>query len=149
MVGKKYMEVAAGTALLLLGLWIAAYSVQYRLGSLNDMKPGFFPFSVGILIVPCALLIIFNSLGLSGKAQSFDWKAVIVVLGSILIFAIAMPLFGLFPTVFLMVAFFGLGSSASGPLETAVTAIALAVLTCLVFVIGLGLPIRIARWDVF
>lgn len=147
MVAKKHVEVAAGGALLLMGIWLAAYSLQYKLGEPSNMKAGFFPFAVGILILPCAASIIFGSLGLVGKASTFDWQALVVVLGAILVFAVCIPMFGAAPAVFLLVALFTLGSRASSPVETVVIAAVLAALACLLFIVGLGLPMRIVKWD--
>ena len=74
-------------------------------------------------------------------AGAEHWRAIVFVPGSLLVFAFAMDRLGVVIATMLLVAVGSLAGREFRPLEIAASAVALALLTVVIFVWGLGLPI--------
>lgn len=123
------------------GLWIA---LDFPMGRAGRMGPGYFP------RVICSLLICFGivsiALGLLRKGEAiapFAWRPLAIVIGSTALFAVLLEPAGLLLSLALYV---GLSSLAAAntriTMGTILSLAALIAFCALVFIVGLGLPIR-------
>jgi hypothetical protein len=106
----------AGGLMVLLGLGIALKGVTYRMGSLMHMGPGFFPTSLGVILV-----LIGMAIAVAGMAPSEDkedqrilpenpqWWAWFCILMSPVLFILFGRFFGMAPGTFACVFIAALG----------------------------------------
>lgn len=141
-------DVLAAAVFVAIGLVFAATSLSYRIGMPSNMGPGLFPLGLSVLLIGLG-----TSVGLKAlRKQAPDLidriepRAPILVLVAVAIFAMALEPLGLPLTVALLVltALF-----AAGPvhwLSALLTAVVLAALSVLIFVVGLSMPIALVPW---
>jgi hypothetical protein len=142
-----------GTGLLYLGLGCASAYVArgYGLGTAANMGAGYFPFAIG-----CLLTLIGGYLTLKGliaapeKEEKEDGeggrgslKIIVLILASVLAFALLIPKFGFLVAVASLIFVAGLASGELSWKEMAMLVVILTGLSTLVFVVGLGLSFQI------
>ena len=79
----------------------------------------------------------------AAPAQPTAWRAVIAVTAALVLFALSIERLGLVVAILLLVAAGALATRALRPLETALAAVVLIVLSWAVFIAGLGLTIPV------
>ena len=146
-------DLAAGIIFVLLGLAFALGSLQYEMGTLLKMGPGYVPLSVGLVLCALGVGVIVKAFvgpdrtadlaGVSdpqGAPREFgrlQWRPTVLVLAAVLFFALTFEGLGLFLSVFGT----SLLASYARPGTTAVQALApaagLTVASWLIFVLGL------------
>jgi len=100
--------------MILLGLAIALKGATYRLGTLMHMGPGFFPTSLGVLLVLIGIAIAAAGMAESGEDQSIlpqhpEWWAWFCILMSPVLFILFGRYFGMIPGTFACVFIAALG----------------------------------------
>ena len=141
-------DFVAGLLFAAVGIAAIVIAANYPLGTAARMGPGYFPRILGILLIVLGSALALRALKLKGAPlPRWHWKPVVIVLGSVVLFGLIVNTVGLaLSTVILIV----LASSASPefrPLESAISGIALAVLSISVFVLALKLQLPI--WPSF
>ena len=117
---------------------------HYQVGTAFQMGPGYFPLVVGWALVLIGGWIAVTSLLVEGEpVQRFMMRPLLLVLGSVVAFALTVRPLGLFAATALTIVLAGVGGRGFRPLELAVLALGLAVGAVLVFVWGLGLPFSV------
>jgi len=137
--GAGLLFIAVGTLL----LWLAT---RVSFGNVPEIGPGFFPTILAVILILLGILVTIQGLRDSeGIDFSFGTaRRLFFVTGSVVAFALLMPLVGLLPataaTVLLCIA---AGDRQS---FTSVVLLCLAILTgiWLVFIVGLGVPVTLA-----
>ena len=134
---------AIGLFFVLIG---AFFSIQawrkYPLGSAGEMGPGYFPFWLGVLLVALGLakwLEVVARPGSGGGGLALRIPSLALVVGSILLFGLALERLGLLLTVVAMVL---LSSAASHEFRwrpALLCGLVVSVFCALLFVVGLGL----------
>lgn len=113
------------------------------MGRAARIGPGYFPFALSCALVILGLIIALRGVRLpevSGKP--IPWRGVILVLASPVFFGFALEGLGVIPTVAIG-AFFTFFASRRATVPTALALAALLAIFCwLVFVVGLGVPVR-------
>ena len=143
----------AGGLMILLGLGIALKGSTYRLGTLMHMGPGFFPTSLGVLLVLIGIAI--AAAGLAPSAAGEDqtilpehpqWWGWFCILMSPVLFVVFGRFFGMIPGTFACVFIAALGDRNATWLGTLI-------LSSIVTVFGVGLfsyflqvPMPILTW---
>ncbi len=139
--GLMFVGVAA------LGLWL---SRNYPIGTALRMGTGYVPRLLCWILLGLGVVIFLQGMyeaatrGVrirSGGGSA--WRPVILVALSLVVFALTLERFGLVISILLLI---GIGSFASRelrPLETAVAALVLTVLSWGIFIVGLGLTIPV------
>jgi len=131
--GLFFLAVAA------LGLWLLR---DVRLGTAMRMGPGFLPTALCYGLLVFGLIMTGRSLFMAGPPlERWYPRPLGLVLGSLLVFALAIQPLGLFVTVLLVVAVAALATPESRWREAIVVALALAAFSTALFVRALGLPI--------
>ncbi len=84
-----------GAVMAAVGVYVAAESLRYGLGSVVRLGPGALPFGLGILIIGFgALIAIINDDG-DERAPPIVWRPVVAILAAILAFALLIEPAGL------------------------------------------------------
>ena len=149
--------VPLGSACIALGCGAAWIASDYPYGSVTAMGPGFIPTVVaGLLILLGVITLILGGRDVEpvpsndGAPAASPWtvlRAMVCVLGAIVLFAVAIKPLGLGVTLFLVVIVAGLAPPDARPLPLAGLAALLSAAACVLFVVLLGLQIDILpRW---
>lgn len=131
------------------GVGVALYAyMNYSLGTLQRMGPGMFPFGSGLALAIFGVLAIIPSfIRNSGEqAESIPVVAMLWILLSVIAFAATIPVAGLAPAVAATVVVSSLADRSFNIIRVAVLTVGVAVMTYLIFVVGLNLPIALYRW---
>jgi hypothetical protein len=139
-------DIIGGTLMTLVGIAVAAYSAShYQLGQLFRMGPGMMPVILGTTLAALGLLIAIPAFFRSGSPIEIDGRPSVAILGSIAAFALLVTPFGIVPAIL------GLTLAAAFAddfnwVRTAILAVSLSVAAVLIFTVGLGIPMTVARW---
>lgn len=130
------------------GLAAVIIGQDYGMGTSNRMGPAYFPTVLGSLLAVIGLVMIGRALVLGSEAVgALAWKSMALVLGAVLLFAALVQGAGLFVALPLLVFVSAMGSTLFKPLPAILLAIGMTVFSSLVFVKGLGVPLRtIGAW---
>lgn len=136
------------------GATFAVLAREYDLGTLRQMGPGWFPFALGLLLTLLGILIVFSAARSRPGGHDDDdaiepvgWRALLLVLLSIAVFALLLPYLGVIVAIVLMVVTSALAGHEKRPLEVVIVAIALSFACYAIFIYGLGVPLPV--WPIF
>ncbi len=125
------------------GLWL---SRDYQIGTALRMGTGYVPRLLCWLLLGLGAVIFFQGLRLpaakSGRAAP-AWRAVLAVTAGMVVFGLSIERLGLVVSIVLLTGIGALAARGLRPVETALTALALAVLSWTVFIFGLGLTLPV------
>ena len=143
----------AGGLMILLGLGIALKGTTYRLGTLMHMGPGFFPTSLGVLLVLIGIAIAAVALSQSaaGEDQAIlpahpQWWGWFCILMSPVLFIVFGHYFGMIPGTFACVFIAALGDRNATWISTIVLATVVTVFGVSLFSYFLQVPMPILTW---
>lgn len=154
---KDGRELMSAAVLALAGVAVTYASVSYELGDAFNMGPGYFPLVLGLILMVLALVTAFGALGYSRGSSPASLRggrlidvraiwAVVIVCGSFAGFAALLPVLGLSLTCFIVLFAASTGSGLLKPLEGLATALILSTASVVIFVVLLGLQIKIWPW---
>jgi hypothetical protein len=134
--GLLFIAVAA------IGLWA---SRNYPIGTSTRMGTGYVPRLLCWILLGLGVLVFVQGLRGGGELVKGPpvWRAMIFAPLSLLVFALLIGPYGVVVATVVLVAVGALGGRESRPLEVAVAAVILVVLTLSIFVWGVGLPIPV------
>lgn len=138
-------DLAAGAALIVIGLVFAIGSLQLRIGTARNMGAGFFPLVFSAATIVIGALVALPALSRGGELTVPPWRPFLAVIGSIALFALVMEPFGLLPAVAGTVCLAAVADRRSTPLATVLLAIGLTAGCWALFVVALGLPMPVLR----
>lgn len=132
----------SGVMFLVIGIFFAANAVEYSMGTAAKMGPGYFPFWLGTILAALGVLIGIS--GLSKKAEptkveGFNFRVVLLVLGSVILFGITLRPLGIYLSIFILVVLSSFASHEFSWKVAIINAVCLAIFAWAVFVKGLGL----------
>ncbi|MEZ5654031.1 MAG: tripartite tricarboxylate transporter TctB family protein [Burkholderiaceae bacterium] len=136
----------AGSLFAVFGLSVFVYSQRYDVGTVDEMGPGYFPAMLGLLLTGLGVLIGLRSFALSAPVQGVRppvWRPLLMVLGSVAAFAIALPVLGYPVALLLLVVGSALGGDEFSWPEVLLSYAVLVAVSYLVFIRGLGLPLPV------
>ena len=138
----------AGILFIAFGTAAIAIAVNYPVGTAGRMGPGYFPRGLGILLILIGGILAVKAMRMPGPALGFgDLRPLVIVLGSIALFGLVAPYFGMVvaTVVLIMVSSY---ASHEFRLRTAViSAILLAIFAVVAF--GYGLNLQLPLWPAF
>ncbi|NNM75004.1 tripartite tricarboxylate transporter TctB family protein [Enterovirga aerilata] len=141
-------DVLAGLLFAGAGIGFVIMSRNYNFGAGTRMGPGMFPTLVGSLLALLGAVIALRGLRSdAGTPDRFHLRPFVLVLLAIAVFTILVEPLGLFITTLLTVAVAALADRELSKRAAAVTAVVLAIGSCVVFVTLLGL--QLAIWPSF
>jgi predicted MFS family arabinose efflux permease len=128
------------------GLWV---SRDYPIGTALRMGTGYVPRMLCWVLLALGIAILVQGLRQSravnqlGARASFAWRAPLFVTASLVIFGLAIENLGLVISILLLAGVGAVAAPSLRPLETAIAAIVLVVLSWAIFIVGLGLTIPV------
>jgi len=148
---KDLHDLLGGLIMLAIGAFAAIYAyINLDLGSLRSMGPGFFPIVLGSGLAVMGLLIALPAFLLLGSGVWIGLTlAGVAWIGSLLVFAFLLRPLGLIFTsmVMVMVATLPLSLATVGIKTRILTALGVAAVTWLVFILGLGMNLPTWPWS--
>lgn len=147
----KNRDVLSGLLFVLIGVFVAikAY-VQYPVGAVGRMGPGYFPLILGVALAFIGVAVIalsFKLTGLEIKAN-FRLRSVLSVLLGVLLFSQTVERLGLIPAALGLCL---VAAAAEKPYQlgrTLLLGLFLGVLTWLIFVLGLEMNLSAFAWRI-
>ena len=145
-------DLFAGLFFILVGVGFLAASQSYGLGSPARMGPGYFPSAVAGVLVLLGVAIVVQGLSTreeasEGSAVAFSWTAAILILGSVVLFALALAYAGAVVAIVVTVMAASAAVGRAFHWQTILLGMGLAVFSVLLFVVLLGLPLPL--WPAF
>jgi hypothetical protein len=126
------------------GIAVAILAQEYRMGTAARMGPGYFPTLLGVLLALLGASLAVPAFVVEGEPlQRFHVRPLLFVLLSIAAFGIVLSYFGFAAAIVALVLVAGFADPDLRPLQTLGVAAFLVVFSILIFVVLLGLPIRL------
>jgi len=151
MLNKDLQDLIGGLAMLAIGAFAAIYAYQnLEIGELRRMGPGFFPLVLGCMLALLGALIALPALFRpSAGPLGIDFKALFFVTLALLLFALLLRSLGLLLTsmVMVLVATLPLSLASVGWKTRLLTALGVALVTWVVFILGLGMNLPTWPWS--
>jgi hypothetical protein len=138
--GVMFMAVAA------FGLWL---SRDYPIGTAFRMGTGYVPRLLCWILLGLGAVVFLQGLRAAQAERTVAgdgasaWRPVVFVTVSLVVFGLAIERVGLVVSILLLVGLGSVAARALRPLETAVAALVLIVLSWAIFILGLGLTIPV------
>ncbi len=147
---KNYKDFMSGVMFIAFGAFFAILARGYQMGTPAKMGSGYFPFWLGVILGLLGLAVLLKSIAADTEDSSlgkWDWKSVAWVTGSVLVFAVLLPLLGLVIALVALVYLSALASHEFNWKQTFVNALILIVIAYGAFVWGLKLQFPV--WPPF
>jgi hypothetical protein len=146
---RDYKDALGGLILIGAGAFTALYAGSlYKLGTVRQMGPGMVPTILGGILAGLGLLILLPALFRPVVVgESVEWRPMIMVGLAVAAFALTVERLGLLPAVVLMTLFASMAGRGFALVKALVLGIVLAAFAIVIFIYGLGIPIRIVRWS--
>jgi hypothetical protein len=142
---KGLQDRSVGMVYICIGLGAAVIARHYGLGSLREIGPGLFPLCLGILLAGLgAWLLVVPSTGADTRHHppATDLiRPALYVCGSVVLFAVLLPIAGMLIASFLLVTVSSLAHRRTSLRVAAINGVALTTFAWALFVLGLGLPL--------
>lgn len=141
---------ASGALFLIVSMFYFLMSFNYATGTAARMGPGFFPRMVSILFAMVALGILIGSVAPRAKIEKlekWDVKGLLWIAGSVALFGLLLPTFGLVIALALLVIIASLASPEFGWRGALINTVVLVVFCVGVFVYGISLQFPV--WPVW
>lgn len=142
---KALKDLLAGLAFIAFGLAFAIGALGYNVGTPLRMGPGYFPLSLGIVLVVLGGVIVVKGLVASDgePVGGLAWRPVILIVAALIFFGVTVRGLGVVPALFVTVLVAALAREGTSPLLALATAISLTVLSVLVFIVALQLRLQL------
>ena len=141
---KNPKDLWAGIMYTGLGGTAVIVSRSYSMGTLLRMGPGYFPTVLGGLLVLIGIIVIVRAFFKHGeKIAPFAWKRLALALGSVVLFGLLVRGAGLALAILILVLMSAVAHDKFKLAPSIILAISMALFSILVFIKGLGVPIRI------
>jgi uncharacterized protein YybS (DUF2232 family) len=146
MKNRDTRDLIGGILLIAIGVFAVLHSRQYEFGELQRMGPGYFPTVLGILLAVLGLLVAVPALFREGTSIKIEFKSLIWVMVSILIFAALLDHLGMIITSALAVTASSMASDIQWKARLILSG-CVAAITYLIFSFGLGMVIPVWPWS--
>jgi len=148
---KSQRDFWAGLLFLLVGIAFAWGATNYSFGASARPGPGYFPFGLGILMAILGAMVLFKALTIESEGGDpigeVAWKPLLMIIGAIIVFGIALPRLGMAITLPLLVTISALAGDEFHWRDALLNSIVLTVGSWVIFVWGLKLVIPV--WPTF
>jgi hypothetical protein len=143
---RDYGDIIGGVALIVGGTAFAIIGADYNIGTLRRMGPGYFPLSIGIILIAFGFLVALPALIRAGVTPKPEWRPLALIAGAIFVFALTVERLGLVPATMCLVAVAAVAERTPRLLGTLILAACLAAMAVGIFIKGLGMPIAAFKW---
>ncbi|GIX23496.1 MAG: membrane protein [Caldimonas sp.] len=142
---KSQKDFASGLMFIIVGIAFAWGATEYSFGDSARPGPGYFPFGLGILLAILGALVTFGSLTIETEDGEpighIGWKPLFIIVGSVVLFAAALPRLGLLIALPLLVIVASLAGDEFNWRDAIIAAVVLTALSWFVFSWALNLVI--------
>lgn len=147
MLSRLNSERLIGGVITLFGLYYAlqAYGTL-DLGTFRRIGPGMFPLGLGIALTMLGLGIAILTPDADRDNPDFSLRPFVMVLAAVCTFAVAIAFLGLFPAIILCVFIASLAERPFRPMAPLSVSAVLCFAAWLIFRVGLGLAVPLAKW---
>lgn len=136
-------DLAAGLLLMAAAGFFGWQTLDLEIGSSLRMGPGYFPMVLSALLFVLGALVALKSLGRPGEPfGAVAWRGLAFILPAPVFFGLTVRSLGFVPALFVTTLIAAQASRRMRPLPALVLAIAVTILSTLIFSYGLGLPFR-------
>lgn len=146
MTEKDHRDLIGGALMTAIGLFAVVFGQQYDMGSAARTGPGLFPVALGALLALLGVAIAVPAWARRGEAIHIEWRAAAIVLGAVVVFAIALRPLGLIPATLLATFLSSLADRNMGWRGRIMLAITVTALTVLIFITGLEMILPLWWW---
>ncbi|BEI39716.1 MAG: tripartite tricarboxylate transporter TctB family protein [Polynucleobacter sp.] len=139
---RNKKDFGAGIMYMVFGLFFALNALNYKMGTAAKMGPGYFPFWLGALLTALGFFVLLKSMSSKNTKEdigTWNWKIVIWIAGSVVLYGLLLPTLGFMLSVFILVLVSASASHEFTWKSTVLNAIFLVTFTYLAFVQGLNL----------
>jgi hypothetical protein len=142
---KSVKDILSGLIFVGCGLAFGIAATGYEIGTALRMGPGYFPLVLAGALALIGIAIAARGLagGEEGGLGAVPWRALVLILGAVVIFGATVRGLGLGPAILVTAFVTALASDENGPAAAAVLAAALTVFCLLIFSYGLGVPVPV------
>jgi len=148
---KSQRDFWSGLMFVLVGIAFAWGSTEYSFGSSARPGPGYFPFGLGVLLALLGALVLFKALTIESAGGdpigSIAWKPLLLIVGAIVMFGLALPRLGLVATLPLLIFVSALAGDEFHWKDALLNSVILTIGSWIVFIWGLKLVIPV--WPTF
>lgn len=139
---RRPKNLIAGGVFIAAGATFAAMSLQFHMGNLTHMGPGYFPTALAVILAGLGVAIAAMAfVGEVVELPSVSWRPLAMVMGGIVLFALLLRGAGLVPSIIVLVMVALLGSRRTTFLFASSLAVLLSAFCYAVFVRALQLPL--------
>ena len=144
-------DLYGGALLIVLGASAAYAGLRYHVGTLSRMGPGFFPVTVGGILVLVGILIMLSAKSPDGatgveEQRPREWRAWILICVGIVAFVVLGRYGGLLPASFAIVFISALGDRDNTWISALILAATMAAVAAVVFYWALQLQLPLLTW---
>lgn len=147
---KSQRDFWSGLMFVIVGVVFALGSTNYNFGSSAQPGPAYFPFWLGVLLALLGGMVLFKALSIESEGGDpigkIAWKPLLILVGAIVFFGLALPRLGLVLTLPILVTLSALAGSEFHWKDALLNSLVLTVGSWAIFVWGLKLVIPV--WPV-
>ncbi|HZA95186.1 MAG TPA: tripartite tricarboxylate transporter TctB family protein [Burkholderiaceae bacterium] len=136
----------SGVMFIAFGAFFAGWAQHYDMGSAARMGPAFFPTMLGVLTFLLGIVVLIGGLATEhadGKIEPFNFRAVGLVLGSVVAFGLLLRPAGLLVALFVLVGVSSLGGHEFRLRDVLLLSVGMSLLVLAVFIYGLSMTIPV------
>jgi hypothetical protein len=103
---KNQKDFWAGIMFMVFGAFFASFGTRYTIGTAAKMGPGFFPTSLGVIVILLGIIISGGSLSAKASAEKvdkFNFLPLLLILGSTVVFGLLLKPAGLIVSLLMLV----------------------------------------------
>jgi hypothetical protein len=144
---KSERDFWSGLVFIVVGLGFSWGALNYSFGSSGRPGPGYFPFGLGILLALLGAFTLFESLTIDTedgeKVGAFPFKQIFIIIGSIVLFGVLIPRFGLLISLPILIITCAMAGDEFHWGEVLVMAAVLTAASWAIFIWGLALTVPV------
>jgi hypothetical protein len=140
----------SGLMFIAFGLFFVAWAQQYDMGTAARMGPAFFPTMLGGIMFVLGVIVTIEGLAVEhadGKIDRFNFRALGLVLGSVVAFGLLLRPAGLIVALFVLICVSSFGGHEFKLRDVLLLSVGMALLVYGVFIYGLSMTIPV--WPAF
>ena len=139
-------ELGAGAVVFAIGAFMAWEGFTYSVGNLRHLGPGYFPLSVGVILMLLAAAILLEVRFADTSAPDLPIRPLAAITLGLVSFAALIDTMGLIPATFVLILLAAFGDRAMTARRALAVAAAVSALGYLIFIFGFRLPINPFWW---
>lgn len=145
-VRTNVLETIFVVAMFVLGAYMALEGLDYGVGTINRMGPGYYPTALGVLLMILSVFLAPEALRAGARPISFPMRPLVMIGLGLVSFAVLVVPAGLVPATLVLVFVSAFAEVGMRPRRALLTALAAAAIGYLVFIVGLRLTIDPFWW---